>query len=324
MIRTSNIICNITDVPASWVYEFYCNLTEPLTGQRVNLKSFGNPNDTRPSLFIYFSNGNYVWKDFSTGKFGNHITLVQEMYGVAINEAIRIILADYAVFLKDHPDGFFPNSIVKQTPYRVDKIVTRIWNNFDAKYWTDFGITSSILERFNVKAIESFSLVTEDDSRPEIKFRKNYLYGYFTAAGDIAKIYQPYNKDLKFIKVQNYIQGTDQLEFVHPNLVICSSLKDAMSLITFGYNIEVVAPDSENTIIKPEVIDIYKKKYQSICTLFDNDRAGIESMTKYKAMYNIPMVHFKAEKDIADSVRAHGLVKTREMLTPLLKEALKK
>lgn len=324
MIRTSNILCGIQDVPASWVYEFYCNLTEPLTGQRVNLKSFGNPNDTRPSLFIYFSNGYYAWKDFSTGKHGNHIGLVCEMYNLSMPEAVRLILADYAEFLKNHPDGFFPNSVVKETPYRVDKILTRAWNNLDAAYWTQFGISSNILEKFNVKAISSYCLVTEDNSKPELSFSKNYLYGYFTAAGDIAKVYQPYNKDFKFIKAQNYIQGTDQLEFVHPNLVICSSLKDAMSLVACGYNVEVVAPDSENTIIKPEVIDIYKKRFQSICTLFDNDRAGIESMTKYKAMYNIPMVHFKAEKDLADSVKAHGLEKTRQMLTPLLKEALKK
>jgi DNA primase len=306
------------------VYEYYCKLTEQLTGQRVNLKSPWNANDTRPSFFIYYDKGYYVWKDFSTGKSGNHVHLVMEMFNLSLPKALSLIEKTYTEFLAKYPNGYTLNEVVPQAVYKPTKVVNRVWNNLDAEYWLQFGIGSAILERFNVKPIKDYVFATEDNSKPEITISRQYTYGYYTIDGSLAKIYQPKVPECKFVKVQDYIQGTDQLQFNQPNLVICSSLKDAMSLSAFGYNLEVVAPDSENTVIRPEVIDIYKKKFQSICILFDNDRAGIESMTKYKAMYNIPMVHFKADKDLSDAVKSYGIEKTRQMLTPLLKEALKK
>lgn len=326
MIRTSNIISSIHDVPATWVFEYYCKLTERLTGQRVNLKSPWNAKDSRPSFFIYYDAENkyYKWKDFSTGRSGNHVHLVMEMFNLDMGPALTKIETEYANFLTQYPNGYSLEQVVPEVPYQPANILTRVWNNLDAAYWMSYGIGSDILERFNVKAIEQYNMITEDNSKPVLSIKRPYTYGFFTVDGSLAKIYQPKVIDCKFVKVMDYIQGTDQLQFNQPNLVICSSLKDAMSLSAFGYNVEVVAPDSENTIIRPEVISIYQKRFKSICTLFDNDQAGIKSMNQYKAMYNIPMVHFKADKDLSDAVKSYGIEKTRQMLTPLLKEALKK
>jgi DNA primase len=128
----------------------------------------------------------------------------------------------------------------------------------------------------------------------------------------------------KFMKVREYIQGTDQLTFSKKHLVICSSLKDLMALMKMNYKeIEAVAPDSENTLIKPHVMNAYQIKYQSIATLFDNDVAGIEAMQKYKDTYQIPGIRLELSKDLSDSVKDHGLNKVREQLTPLLTKALK-
>jgi hypothetical protein len=164
----------------------------------------------------------------------------------------------------------------------------------------------------------------EDDIIDELTIKGSYIYGYTRSDGQIYKVYQPKVKEHKFLKVKNYVQGTDQLKFDVPNLVICSSLKDAMCLTKFGYNLEVVAPDSENTAIRKEVIDIYKVKYKSICTLFDNDEAGIKAMKKYKDNFGFPGIHLKLEKDLSDSVKVYGREKVRTFLHPLLKEALKK
>ena len=92
------------------------------------------------------------------------------------------------------------------------------------------------------------------------------MYGYFDKDGNIYKIYQPLSKKHKFHKVKSYLQGYDQLKFSQPYLVICSSLKDAMCLKSFGYKLEVVAPDSENTIIKPYIVENLKKKYKKVIT----------------------------------------------------------
>jgi hypothetical protein len=47
-------------------------------------------------------------------------------------------------------------------------------------------------------------------------------------------------------------------------------------------------------------------------------------MKKYELKYDIPYVILELSKDLSDSLRDHGINKTRDTLTPLLKEKLNK
>ncbi len=124
-------------------------------------------------------------------------------------------------------------------------------------------------------------------------------------------------KDKKFIKVANYIQGSEQLKG-HDYLVIASSLKDLMALKSLKLSIDVVAPDSENTMIKNEVIEEYSRRYKKIITIFDNDDAGLRAMKKYQEHYDIPYVHLKMSKDLADAVKDFGPREVMINLVPLI------
>ena len=96
-----------------------------------------------------------------------------------------------------------------------------------------------------------------------------------------------------------------------------------MCLMKLGYkDLEVVAPDSENTLIPVHVMNAYRLKYQNICTLFDVDQPGLLAMENYKNKYGTESVILNLSKDLSDSVRDHGVNKVREVLTPLLKQAL--
>ena len=64
-----------------------------------------------------------------------------------------------------------------------------------------------------------------------------------------------------------------------------SSLKDALCLKSMGYNIEVIAPDSENTMIPESTINKLSKNYKSIIVLFDNDEPGIRASAKHSKLY---------------------------------------
>jgi DNA primase len=106
-------------------------------------------------------------------------------------------------------------------------------------------------------------------------------------------------------------------------LVITSSLKDVMAFNKLGFNnVECIAPDSENTIIKETSIEKLKDKYKSICVMFDNDEAGINSMKKYQERYGLSYIVLNMEKDVSDSIKKHGLQKVKEELFPLLKKAI--
>ena len=130
-------------------------------------------------------------------------------------------------------------------------------------------------------------------------------------------------KDLKFIKIQSYIQGSEQLTYSLPYLIICSSMKDLLCFNKLGFkNAEAIAPDSENTLIPESQINEFKKKYKGICVIFDNDEAGIKAMATYHNKFGLPYIKFDMEKDISDSIEKHGIRKIREIITPLLKQTL--
>ena len=329
MLRIKSLITDITEVPREWVFEYYLHLSEKLTGQDVKIKSIFNPNDKTPSMYIYNSSSNiYKFKDFSTGKQGDAINLVQEIFKLSTRgESAYKIMSDYNEYLLDNKEDYSMRDFKKRSKYKIVDFTMRTWTNLDEKYWTKFHIGSKLLEFYKVSPLADYKLhkEEEDGSVKELIIKNHNMYGFFRKDGTLYKIYQPLVKDSKFLKIRDYIQGSDQLTMKVPYLVICSSLKDIMAFTKLGYkNAEAIAPDSENTLIPEHVINAYRHKYKGIITLFDNDAAGIESMKKYQTKYDIPYVILELSKDLSDSIRDHGINKTRDILTPLLKEKLNK
>ena len=265
----------------------------------------------------------YKFKDFSTGKGGNKAELVRLIFGLDYPAATKRIIDDYNNFVKN--GGYKQETFTAQSKWEIDYIKFRDFTIEDSKYWLSFRIGKTILDTYNVKPIEYFNLIKEEGQEiQKLRIGSKWCYGYFDKNGEVYKIYQPKSKTHKFHKVKNYLQGFDQLNFDKPYLVICSSLKDAMCLKGIGYNIEVLAPDSENTMIKPHIIAHLKKKYNKIITLFDNDEAGLNATKRYAETYNIHGFVPTICKDISDAMAQHGLDKVHTMLKPLLKETLNK
>ena len=327
MLRTKAIVASVVDIPREWVFEYYLKLPVRLLGQDLKIKSpFNLSGDKLPSFFIYQkTNGNYMFKDFSTDRQGDGVTLVKELFDLTTRgEAAHMIIENYNKYMISNPDFKHNPAFEIQARYQVHSFITRKWNAMDAMYWTKFKISSQLLNQYNVKPLKEYTLIKEHaGGKKEYRImNQTQMYGYFKKDGTLYKIYQPYI-EIKFIKVSEYIQGTEQLTYDKKYLIICSSLKDMLAFYQLNIkNAECVAPDSENTMIAAHIIDAYKQKYLSICTLFDNDAAGIKSMNKYKLKYNIPYVHLDLEKDIADCVKEHGIDNTRIHLYPLLTKAL--
>ena len=325
MLRTKNLVSSMYDVPVEWIFEHYLSLPESLSGQDVNITSVLSPKDMNPSLFIYYSKTGtkYKWKDFSAGKQGDGIELVKELFKLPRRfDAASKIINEYNEFVLSNGKHNVVDFKV-HAKYKVNAVKPRQWTESDAKYWQQYKIGSDLLEKFNVKPLEYFRLIKEDIA-DQLVIRSAKLYGYFRADNTLYKLYQPMLKDNKFFKVKNYIQGADQLTYQVPYLILCSSLKDLMAFTKLGFkNAECIAPDSENVMIPEKTIQKLKSKYTTICTLFDNDEAGVNSMQKYKQEYDIPFAHLKVEKDLADCVKTHGLNNTKELLYPSLVKALK-
>ena len=102
MFNTKNLVIEGSDVPSYWVFQYYLNLSETLTGQDVKIKSIFNPSERTPSFCIYVDKSimQYKFKDFSTGKNGNKIDLVKLMFNLEYPDAMKKIVEDYNIHVK--------------------------------------------------------------------------------------------------------------------------------------------------------------------------------------------------------------------------------
>ena len=321
MFKTKNLVHDVKDVPNIWIFEHFCVLKEKLNGQDVKFKSIFNPGERTPSMCIYYDkNGVYKYKDFSTGKGGSAIDLVKEITHLPFHKACQLIIETYNDFVLHNNGGYDIEKFQRASKYKVTSFKTRSWTTQDQYFWTQFNIGSKLLEEFNVKPLESYCM-TKDDN--ELCIKGLYLYGYFKADGTLYKIYQPKTLDKKFIKITDYIQGMHQCTGER-NLIITSSLKDVMSIKSLKLrHIDIIAPDSENTMLKQELMEELKTKYKKIILLFDNDEPGIKAMETYKQKY--PFVEtavLPMSKDISDSIKDFGAKEVLTRLVPILDKKL--
>jgi hypothetical protein len=326
MFSSKSFIDDVNNVPSTWIFENYLGLNQKLSGQSVRINSLFNINDKTPSMYIYYNSEShsYKYKCFSTGKSGGPVDLMMFVWNVSFYEASQRIIKDYSDYLKT--GKICETKIVEHSKWKVDKWKTRGWTKNDAEFWSEYNISSKMLEKYNVLPIERYVMqkVSYDKNvEEEFTIVSKHVYGYFTKSGILYKIYQPKNRERKFIKICDYIQGYEQLEN-RPVLVIASSLKDCMAIKSMNLNVDVVAPDSENSMLHSDVIFEFKDLYEYIVTVFDSDEAGIKAMKMYEEKHKIPFCYLPLEKDIADIVKTHGVKKAIYEFVPKLNNACEK
>lgn len=326
MLSTVSLVSDLSSVPREWVFEYYLGIPDKLQGQEVRIKSIWNPTENVPSMYVYYikAESKYKFKDFSSGKGGDGVALVLEKFNLATrSEAARKIMRDYEEFISKNP-AETTREYVEHFKYEVTGYSIREWTTSDEAFWTQYRIGSDMLGRYCVRPLENFTMQKKElgGGVKEIVIARSRLYGFFRLDGTLYKIYQPGNPDHKFIKVQSFIQGSEQLAYSTQVLIITKALKDIMCVNRMGLPVELAAPDSENTMIPPYIIQVWKSRYPYICTLFDNDSAGIKAMKRYEKEYGIPYVHLKAEKDISDTTKVHGLDNSTLWLRKGLEETL--
>lgn len=322
MFSVKNFIDNVNDIPSAWIFETYLSLKQPLTGQSVRIQSVFNPNDRNPSMYLYYNReaGSYRYKCFSTGKHGSAVDLMMNLWYMSFAETAQKIISDYKGYTMS--GNTFVPEIVEHAKWKAVDIVNRRWNKIDAEFWSSYNISSDLLNEHNVVPIEQYTMrkAKSDVIEEEFTVKRRQVYGYYTDEGVLYKIYQPNNQNKKFIKLGSYLQGSEQMKGCD-NLIIASSMKDLLAVKSLGIRADVIAADSENTIINADVINQFKDDYKCIVTLMDSDEPGIKAMKKYKELYGLPMVYLPLEKDIADIVKIHGKNKAIYELVPKLNQA---
>ena len=162
MFSTKNFVIEGSDVPSTWVFQYYLDLPERLTGQDLKIKSIFNPNERTPSFCIYVDKTimQYKFKDFSTGKSGNKIDLVKLILDINFSEAMRTIVSDYNKFMLKHLN-IRKKSLYHKLRWEIDFINLRDWTVDDSNYWLSYRIGKSLLDTYNVKPIDYYNLIKE-------------------------------------------------------------------------------------------------------------------------------------------------------------------
>ena len=324
MIQTVYYTNKNFSIPSGLIMERVLKLDEKLDGQSVKIKSIFNKADSDPSMILFYSDEEqiYRFKDFSSGNYGDAVDIVMELFGIADRQdAYRKILD---LFKNDKEIPKYINDSCKEIK-EVTSHTVRKWTNADAAFWKQFGISGSFLKTYNIKPLQKYTItITKGEVVNKMDFEQNMCYGYFNNAGELCKIYQPNRKLAKFLKVKELTQGEEQLTYKARCLIIASSLKDIGAFKAMKIpNIELVAPDSENVTITQAQINKYQQEYEFVFTMFDNDVAGMKAMKHYKDLYDISYIYFNVEKDIAECVKQHGINNTRLFFIPIFKNAIK-
>lgn len=315
------------------LYRYYFNSKYELK------RAYSSPfrRDERPSFSLFYSPSTVCkirWRDFATGESGGIFDFIMKKYLCNLYESLVIIDNDFNLGLRNKTGGVFErptitnlHSIISSSDMvleykkntRID-VRIRAWNfKEDKDYWFNrYSITCDILNKFNVYPLTNVWLngkmcLTATKSKP--------IYGYYF--GDNRwKIYNPLATSYRWLSNvdSTLIQGFNQLPDKGEYLVITKSLKDVLVLHKLG--ISAIAPQSETVLIKPDVINSLRSRFNKIILNFDYDLAGVISTKRYVKEYNLPYLFFTRKygtKDISDYCAKHGLDKTIELINNVKK-----
>lgn len=302
-----NIVRDISEIPEGWIYKkYYKGFANPLLdvhhsainqrfdGRIIKVRSLKN-NDSNPSLCFFYKNGHYYWKDFSSGQGGDVIEFVARLLSKTRTVTISKIVSDYVKFLDD--GGEFELPKIENLNIEKAKFAAHVCKHThdSLHFWHEGKVTLRTLNHFGIKYHANYSI--EKGSKTTIM--GGFYFGFYNKNG-LYQLYDPTNRDSKYICIDpKYIIGSEQQTYQHNTCAIVSGQKDLAAIHEIGLDVDFIAPpNGEGSLLSYEFITDLQSRYSNILTIFDNDKAGIKAMMKYKAIYDIDFVHLKLEQDL--------------------------
>ena len=269
--------------------------------------------------------GTLYFKDFATGDCLDFANVVMKKFNCNYHEALEIIAKDFGY--KSGNNKQIP--IVKAQPrfegtkQTFIQVEVKEFSESELKWWNSFGITKDILKRFNVYSCKSVFL---NGSLHSQSLQHMPIYGYYFGKKENIeqwRLYYPRKTQFRFIGnvSSKVVQGYKQLPKNGKLLVITKSMKDLMSM--YSYGITACAPNSETIFMTDKMLEELKQRFERIVVMFDNDKPGISAMRKLKKQHPELTYFFIPRKykckDFSDLRAMYGKDKTKELIIKALK-----
>lgn len=286
-------------------------------------KVFNSPlrNDRTPSFSVFESStGIYLFKDMFTQECGNVIKLVQLLYNISYSQALIKIADDMGIINEDYR-VIKIRKIIKLNKKQSNEvklaIKVRDYEQKDINWWGKFSINIDTLKKYFVYPCEYIFV----NDKPIFCRKLTYAYKEFKDSKITWKFYQP-EGEYKWISNHkaDIWQGWAQMPKSGDILILTKSLKDVMS-ITENTDYPAVAPQSEGTILKKQVVEELKTRFEKIYLLFDNDTAGKKFSKELSEKYEFHPIFIPQEfnsKDFSDLCKNHSVETACETLKSLL------
>lgn len=305
--------------------------------------------DTHPSFGFRYDNRNKLkGRDFAGYWWGDCIDAAATVLSEIVHKQIDISIKSQFLFVLKHIAYTFRNIIYGQdkdenNDYNIARaisnvrnhkpiieLVTRPWNNLDAKYWGQFGINLNFLNTHFVYPVDQFYINRSTNPIPKYFYDKDktdLCYGYVLGQDKRGivnvKLYFPNrNKktEVKFITNSNTIEGVINLELDNYDIIIITkSTKDRLSLecylksinhsILYGGStlesktIGVVNIPHETYKLRQIEYDWLRSKLNRngfLISLMDNDRTGLMEAIILKNDYDIIPIIIPKELGVKD------------------------
>lgn len=283
--------------------------------------------DNIPSFsFFYGRSGDILFKDFAEGDSGDIIKFISKLYQISYREALLKISSDYNIIDKNIKELHrinFTKKVKSKTKIEI-KVKFDNWNNEYLNYWKQYGITPEILDKYKVYPIKE---VYYNNYATIIKFGFCYIEEKDNKIS--YKIYQPYNKENKWINNNDYSvwEGWSQLPENGDLLIWTKSRKDVMTIVS-NSDINAIACQAESVIPKDHIVDQLKQRFKKIILFYDNDYDGTQNwglnhVKKLSKEFNLDYImipeNYKA-KDYSDFYKKYGKEESTKFLNNKINE----
>ena len=307
-------------------------------------RNFLNPlyEDHKASCNVYYDrrSGTYRMKDFGNGDFsGDCFFLVAKIRGLDCKNA-----ADFVEILETidrelclgigedvppevvqerrakmrtaeaiegngvaEPDGTEGRAEPEHQP-RPYQILQQPFTEKELEYWTGYGITEEVLNRYGAVSLKEYrSETAEGKAFGFTSTAIEPMFGYVGKWG--VKVYRP-KSEIRFVygghTGENYCFGLEELPPKGDTLFLTGGEKDVLTLAAHGFH--AICFNSETSVIPAKIIKKLVYRYKHIVLLYDVDKTGLECSEKHQqllAEYGVkrlvlPLTGEKTDKDVSD------------------------
>ena len=301
------------------------------TGHDVNSKKLFTSvlrSDKHVTCSFYKSKSGILYMhDFATNEHINCFEVVMRLNNCNYYQALEIIAKDFRLIEGSKSSIVKPKIVesIRETSNCKIQVTIKKFTETELEWWKQFGIDKNLLKKYHVYSLQYVFL------NGELKFTSSEqcpIYGYYFGkdknSNELWKIYFPTNKDKGIRFINNLptkkLQGYKQLDKNNNILIITKSMKDCISLRAFGLN--AVAPSSESTFCNDKQIEEFKKRFEHIIVIYDQDKAGKVNMAKIRRSY--PELNYFVipkeynSKDFSDLVMNYGVNGVKELVNQFM------